>query len=259
MAGRAAAGGGAIPPRLDRRSLRIARARRPAVHRDDAYAPNSPYAASKAAARSSGAGVPSHLRAAGHHEQLLEQLRAVPVSREADPADAGERARRQAAAGVWRRAPTCATGCTSRTTAAPSSGCCCEGRPGETYNVGGRNEWTNIDIVRLLCRLVDEAFAERPELAAPIPRLSRRERRETASLVTFVADRPGHDRRYAIDAGKIERELGFRPRETSRPASGKTLRGTSTTSRGGAASWTAATGSGSGGTTPPRPPRESPR
>lgn len=74
------------------------------------------------------------------------------------------------------------------------------GRVGETYNVGGWNEQFNIDIVRQVCTLLDEL---RPDPAGP------RER-----LVTHVTDRPGHDRRYAIDARKIERELGWRPAET---------------------------------------------
>jgi dTDP-glucose 4,6-dehydratase len=74
------------------------------------------------------------------------------------------------------------------------------GRLGETYNIGGWNEKTNIDIVRSVCALLDEM---RPEPAGPRTR-----------LITFVKDRPGHDRRYAIDASKIERELGWRPAET---------------------------------------------
>ena len=75
-----------------------------------------------------------------------------------------------------------------------------QGRVGETYNVGGLNEKTNIDIVRGICRLLDEL---RPDPAGP------RER-----LITFVKDRPGHDRRYAIDATKLCTELGWRPKET---------------------------------------------
>ena len=74
-----------------------------------------------------------------------------------------------------------------------------KGVPGETYNIGGWNEQTNIDVVRSICRLLDEL---RPG-AAP---------RE--QLIRHVIDRPGHDRRYAIDAGKIERALGWRPAET---------------------------------------------
>ncbi len=71
--------------------------------------------------------------------------------------------------------------------------------PGETWNIGGCNEWTNIDIVRLICRHLDELRpADRPR----------------EELITHVTDRPGHDRRYAIDAGKIMRELGWKPEYT---------------------------------------------
>ena len=75
-----------------------------------------------------------------------------------------------------------------------------EGRPGETYNVGGGNERTNLQVVQAVCDLVDE-------LAGPLASGSRR------GLITHVADRPGHDRRYAIDASKLEGELGWRARE----------------------------------------------
>ena len=74
------------------------------------------------------------------------------------------------------------------------------GRLGETYNIGGWNEMANIDIVKTVCGLLDEL---RPDPAGPYAR-----------LITYVTDRPGHDRRYAIDARKIERELGWRPAET---------------------------------------------
>jgi dTDP-glucose 4,6-dehydratase len=74
------------------------------------------------------------------------------------------------------------------------------GRPGEVYNVGGWNEKTNREIVHTVCALLDEL---RPDPAGP-----------HARLITHVKDRPGHDRRYAIDARKIERELGWRPAET---------------------------------------------
>jgi len=74
------------------------------------------------------------------------------------------------------------------------------GKPGETYNVGGDNEWKNIDLVRLLCRIMDEK--------------SGREAGSSEKLITFVTDRAGHDLRYAIDSSKLQRELGWKPSVT---------------------------------------------
>ena len=84
------------------------------------------------------------------------------------------------------------------------------GRLGETYNIGGWNEKPNIDIVRTVCALLDEM---KPDAAGPYER-----------LITYVKDRPGHDRRYAIDARKIERELGWKPAETFDTGIRKTVR-----------------------------------
>lgn len=75
----------------------------------------------------------------------------------------------------------------------------CQGRPGETYNVGGRNERKNIEVVKAICTILDELKPQN----APHDR-----------LITFVADRPGHDHRYAIDATKLETELGWKAQET---------------------------------------------
>jgi dTDP-glucose 4,6-dehydratase len=72
-----------------------------------------------------------------------------------------------------------------------------QGKNGESYNVGGFNEWKNIDLVHLLCRIMDKKLG-RPEGAS-------------AKLITYVTDRPGHDLRYAIDATKLNRELGWKP------------------------------------------------
>jgi dTDP-glucose 4,6-dehydratase len=98
-----------------------------------------------------------------------------------------------------------------------------DGLVGETYNVGGRNEWRNVDVVRLLCRLVDEAFAADPSLAARFPASPAARGGSVSGLVTFVRDRPGHDRRYAVDTAKLERELGFVPRESFETGLRKTV------------------------------------
>jgi len=84
------------------------------------------------------------------------------------------------------------------------------GRLGETYNIGGWNEMPNLVIVRTICALLDEL---RPDTAGPYER-----------LISYVKDRPGHDRRYAIDARKIERELGWRPAETFETGIRRTVR-----------------------------------
>ncbi|MCS6986105.1 MAG: dTDP-glucose 4,6-dehydratase [Sphingomonadaceae bacterium] len=86
------------------------------------------------------------------------------------------------------------------------------GEPGRTYNVGGGAELANLAVVDMLCALVDRRFAERPDLARRFPEAPPARGRPTASLKTHVADRPGHDRRYAIDCTRLARELGYAPR-----------------------------------------------
>jgi dTDP-glucose 4,6-dehydratase len=81
------------------------------------------------------------------------------------------------------------------------------GRIGETYNIGGGNERNNLDIVNLICDLIDRAFAADEALAARFPACPAASGRPCRSLVSFVTDRPGHDRRYAIDASKLTSEL----------------------------------------------------
>ena len=86
-----------------------------------------------------------------------------------------------------------------------------QGKTGETYNIGGHNEKTNLDVVKTICGLLDELVPESPH-------------KPHASLIKFVADRPGHDVRYAIDADKIEKELGWVPQETFESGIKKTIR-----------------------------------
>lgn len=98
-----------------------------------------------------------------------------------------------------------------------------KGLRGETYNIGGNNEWYNIDIVQLLCRLLDERFAADAELRHRFPQAPAAQGRPTAELITYVTDRPGHDRRYAINAAKAQRELGYVPQETFESGIRKTV------------------------------------
>ena len=87
-----------------------------------------------------------------------------------------------------------------------------EGKAGETYNIGGHNEQKNLDVVRTICALLEELAPQKP---AGIARYE--------DLITYVQDRPGHDQRYAIDASKIERELGWVPQETFETGLRKTV------------------------------------
>lgn len=84
-----------------------------------------------------------------------------------------------------------------------------KGKQGETYNVGGFNEWKNIELVKLLCELMDDRLKKEPGTSE--------------KLINFVKDRPGHDKRYAIDASKIEKELGWRPSVTFEEGLSKTI------------------------------------
>ena len=84
-----------------------------------------------------------------------------------------------------------------------------KGGAGQTYNIGGFNEWTNLDLIHLLCQQMDEKLG--------------REKGTSAKLITFVKDRAGHDRRYAIDASKLNKELGWEPSVTFEQGLSKTI------------------------------------
>lgn len=87
-----------------------------------------------------------------------------------------------------------------------------EGKSGETYNIGGHNERKNIDVVKTICAILDRVVEHKPEHVS-----------QFADLITYVTDRPGHDLRYAIDATKIQRDLGWKPQETFESGIEKTV------------------------------------
>lgn len=181
----------------------------PAFSESTPYAPNSPYAASKAAS--------DHLVRAYHHTYELPTLttncsnnygrfqfpeKLIPLvilnARDGKPLPVygdGKNVR------DWLYVED---HCTAIATVLA------RGEVGQTYNIGGWNEKQNIDIVGTICDIVDEMAGDRGE-----PR---------RSLITFVKDRPGHDRRYAMDATRIERELGWRPAETFESGIRKTIK-----------------------------------
>jgi dTDP-glucose 4,6-dehydratase len=189
------------------------RADAPAFSETNRYEPNSPYSASKAAG--------DHLVRAYHHTYRLPVL-TTNCSNNYGPYHFPEKliplCILNALAG--KAIPVYGDGRQVRDWLYVEDHCrairqvLAMGRVGETYNIGGRNELTNLEVVYTLCDLLDE-------LAPPATRnLSFANYR---SLITFVKDRPGHDRRYAIDAGKIERELGWKPQETFETGIRKTV------------------------------------
>ena len=181
----------------------------PAFTEETPYAPNSPYSASKASS--------DHLVRAYHHTYGMPTL-ITNCSNNYGPHQFPEKLIplmiHHALAG--KPLPVYGDGLNVRDWLYVEDHCTAlrevlaRGRPGEVYNVGGGAEMTNIDLVRTLCALLDEA---KPRTGGSYE-----------SLITFVKDRPGHDRRYAIDSGKIRRELGWRPQETFESGLRKTVR-----------------------------------
>lgn len=172
----------------------------PAFREDHAYEPNSPYSASKAAS--------DHLVRAWHHTYGLPVL-TTNCSNNYGPYQFPEKLIPLIIANAiaGKEIPIYGDGMNVRDWLYVGDHCAAirtvlaRGRVGETYNIGGWNEMPNLVIVKAICALLDELHP-----ASPV--------RPHESLITFVADRPGHDRRYAIDARKIELELGWRPAET---------------------------------------------
>jgi dTDP-glucose 4,6-dehydratase len=164
------------------------------------YAPNSPYSASKAAS--------DHLVRAWHHTHGLPTL-TTNCSNNYGPYHFPEkliplviiRALRAEKLPVYGKGANVRDWLHVEDHAEALTLVLQKGRPGETYNVGGDSERANIDVVRAICRLLDELVPD--DANHPHER-----------LIEFVTDRPGHDARYAIDASKIKSELGWRPRHT---------------------------------------------
>jgi dTDP-glucose 4,6-dehydratase len=173
------------------------------------YAPNSPYSASKASS--------DHLVRAYHHTYGLPVL-TTNCSNNYGPYQFPEKliplVIHNALAG--KSLPIYGDGMYVRDWLYVSDHCTAirrvleAGLPGEVYNIGGWNEMPNIEIVRIICGLLDQM---RPAPDGPYER-----------LIEYVKDRPGHDRRYAIDASKIHRELGWKPAETFETGIAKTVR-----------------------------------
>ena len=97
------------------------------------------------------------------------------------------------------------------------------GKVGETYNIGGINEWTNIDIVNLICREIDNRFQSDESLKQKYPKAPAAKGDRSQDLITYVEDRRGHDRRYAIDPRKANRDLNYQPEETFETGIAKTI------------------------------------
>jgi dTDP-glucose 4,6-dehydratase len=173
------------------------------------YAPNSPYAASKAAS--------DHMVRAYHHTYGLPTL-TTNCSNNYGPRQYPEKLiplmMRNAFEG--KPLPVYGDGQNVRDWLYVADHCAAvrlalaKGRVGETYNIGGENEIVNIDLVRALCTLLDD--------------IQPRKGGSYSDLISYVKDRPGHDRRYAMNIGKIRRELGWKPKESFRSGLEKTVR-----------------------------------
>ncbi|MEE8259477.1 MAG: dTDP-glucose 4,6-dehydratase [Nitrospinaceae bacterium] len=176
---------------------------------ETSYAPNSPYSASKAGA--------DHLVRAYHHTYGLPAL-TTNCSNNYGPFQFPEKLIpliiQKALAG--EKLPVYGDGLQVRDWLYVKDHCRAilkvmeDGQVGEVYNIGGHNEMANLDVVKIICGLLDEMVPDSPH-------------KPHAGLISFVKDRPGHDRRYAIDAGKLQRELGWQPEETFETGIRKTI------------------------------------
>lgn len=194
----------------------------PGFHEEQKYEPNSPYSASKAAS--------DHLVRAYFHTFGL-QVSTSNCSNNYGPYHFPEKLIPLCLTNILRGKPlpVYGDGSNIRDWLYVEDHCrgielaLLQGTAGETYNIGGNNEWSNLDIVRLLCARMDARFAADPALAAQYPDAPQAHGGCAADLIEFVTDRAGHDWRYAIDAAKIMQELGYAPRESFETGLERTL------------------------------------
>ncbi len=187
--------------------------REPGFHERRQYRPNSPYSASKAAS--------DHLARAYHHTYGL-QVSISNCTNNYGPWQHPEKLIPLCVTNALRGEPlpVYGDGGNVRDWLYVEDHCLGidlvldSGRAGETYNIGAGNECSNIAIVELLCDRLDARFAAQPGLAERFPRAAWARGGSARQLIRHVPDRPGHDRRYAIDSGKIAAELGYRPRRS---------------------------------------------
>ena len=194
----------------------------PGFHEEQKYEPNSPYSASKAAS--------DHLVRAYLHTYGL-QVTTSNCSNNYGPYHFPEKLIPLCLTNILRGLPlpVYGDGSNIRDWLYVEDHCrgiekvLVEGVVGETYNIGGNNEWNNLDIVNLLCEQMDARFLADPELSSRFTDSPCATGGSATDLITFVEDRAGHDWRYAIDAAKISDELGYQPAETFETGLGKTL------------------------------------
>jgi len=194
----------------------------PGFHEAQQYQPNSPYSASKAAS--------DHLVRAYHHTYGL-QVTTSNCSNNYGPFHFPEKLIPLCLTNILRglSLPVYGDGSNIRDWLYVEDHCrgielvLEGGSVGESYNIGGNNEWNNLAIVELLCDRLDARFAANPSLAGRFPDANPARGASTRDSIRFVTDRAGHDWRYAIDASRIMNELGYVPRESFETGIEKTI------------------------------------
>ena len=194
----------------------------PPFHESTPYAPNSPYSASKAGS--------DHLVRA-YHETFGLDTTVTNCSNNYGPYQFPEKLIPLTLINILqgKRLPVYGDGMQVRDWLHVADHCkaielaLTQGKSGEVYNIGGNSETANIQVVRSLCTLVDEAVGARSDLRRYYPSAHGTQGRTSIDLIEYVRDRPGHDRRYAIDYRKAEREIGYAPTRDLQRGLGATI------------------------------------